>query len=74
MKGEKKMEMDVMQAVTAMIGSVGFPIVMCLMMYKYMTEVQKKTDETLASLTNAISALEKGVDTLVNFTIAKDNA
>lgn len=67
------MEMDVMQAVTAMIGSVGFPIVMCLMMYKYMTDVQKKTDETLASLTNAISALEKGVDTLVNFTITRDN-
>lgn len=66
-----KMEMDVMQAVTAMIGSVGFPIVMCLMMYKYMTDVQKKTDETLASLTNAISALEKGVDTLVNFTITR---
>lgn len=67
------MEMDVMQAVTAMIGSVGFPIVMCLMMYKYMTDVQKKTDETLGSLTNAISALEKGVDTLVNFTITRDN-
>ena len=67
------MEMDVMQAITAMIGSVGFPIVMCLMMYKYMTDVQKKTDETLASLTNAISALEKGVDTLVNFTITRDN-
>lgn len=67
------MEMDVMQAITAMVGSVGFPIVMCLMMYKYMTDVQKKTDETLASLTNAISALEKGVDTLVNFTINRDN-
>lgn len=67
------MEMDVMQAVTTMIGSVGFPIVMCLMMYKYMTDVQKKTDETLSGLTNAISALEKGVDTLVNFTITHDN-
>lgn len=68
-----KMEMDLMQSITAMIGSVGFPIVMCLMMYKYMTDVQKKTDETLSSLTNAISALEKGVDTLVNFTITHDN-
>ena len=56
--------MDLTQ-ITALIGTVGFPIVMCLMMYYYMTQVQEKTDETLKNLETAIKALEKGVDTLV---------
>lgn len=57
--------------VTTLIGSVGFPIVMCLMMYKYMTETQKTTDETLQKLEVAIKALEKGVDTLVKISAKK---
>lgn len=63
--------MDITQ-LTTIIGSVGFPAVMCLLMYKYMTDTQAKTDETLKNLETAIRALEKGVDTLVNFTIKKE--
>ena len=63
--------MDITQ-LTTIIGSVGFPTVMCLLMYKYMTDTQAKTDETLKNLETAIRALEKGVDTLVNFTINKE--
>ena len=63
--------MDITQ-LTTVIGSVGFPAVMCLLMYKYMTDTQTKTDETLKNLETAIKALEKGVDTLVNFTINKE--
>lgn len=62
--------MDV-SSVTNLIGSVGFPILMCLMMYKYMTDTQEKTDETLQKLETAIKALEKGVDTLVKISMNK---
>lgn len=63
--------MDITQ-LTTVIGSVGFPAVMCLLMYKYMTDTQAKTDETLKNLETAIKSLEKGVDTLVNLTIKKE--
>lgn len=62
--------MDITQ-LTTVIGSLGFPAVMCLLMYKYMTDTQAKTDETLKNLETAIKSLEKGVDTLVNITIKK---
>lgn len=64
--------MDITQ-LTTVIGSVGFPAVMCLLMYKYMTDTQAKTDETLKNLETAIKSLEKGVDTLVNLTIKKED-
>lgn len=64
--------MDITQ-LTTVIGSVGFPAVMCLLMYKYMTDTQAKTDETLKNLETAIKSLEKGVDTLVNITIKKED-
>lgn len=59
--------MDITQ-VTTLIGSLGFPIVMCLIMYKYMVDTSAKNDETLRNLEIAIKALEKGVDTLVAMT------
>lgn len=64
--------MDITQ-LTTVIGSVGFPAVMCLLMYKYMTDTQAKTDETLKNLETAIKSLEKGIDTLVNLTIKKED-
>ena len=64
--------MDITQ-LTTLIGSLGFPAVMCLLMYKYMTDTQAKTDETLKNLETAIKSLEKGIDTLVNFTIKKED-
>jgi uncharacterized protein YoxC len=63
--------MDITQ-LTTVIGSVGFPAVMCLLMYKYMTDTQAKTDETLKNLETAIKALEKGVDTLVSLTLGRE--
>ena len=56
--------MDV-TAITSLITSVGFPIVMCLLMYKYMTEENKATRETLNALEMAIHTLEKGVEDLI---------
>lgn len=51
----------VVQAIT----SVGFPIVMCLLMYKYVTEDSKQTRETIHSLEEAIKAIESGIDILI---------
>lgn len=38
------------QAIMSAIGSVGFPIVMCLFLIKYMEEVQKDNKETIEKL------------------------
>lgn len=41
------------QGITALIGSVGFPIVMCLIMWKYMEQIQADNKDTIAKLTEA---------------------
>lgn len=51
----------IIQAIT----SVGFPIVMCLLMYRYVTEDSKQTRETIHSLEEAIKAIESGIDILI---------
>lgn len=38
------------QGITALIGSVGFPIVMCLIMFKYMEQIQADNKETIEKL------------------------
>ena len=63
--------MDI-QSITTLIGTLGFPIMMCLLMYKYMMDNNAKTDETLQNLETAIKSLEKGVDTLVQLTMKKE--
>ena len=63
--------MDI-QSITTLIGTLGFPIMMCLLMYKYMLDNNAKTDETLQNLETAIKALEKGVDTLVQITMNRE--
>ena len=44
--------------ITNLVTSVGFPVVMCLLMYKYITDDSKQTRD-------AITALEKAVDNLI---------
>lgn len=48
------------------ISSVGFPIVMCLMMYKYITEDSKQTRDAITSLQGSIKALEELISKLVD--------
>lgn len=48
--------MDV-AALTSLIGSVGFPIAMCLMMAFYIKGEQDKTREALTELTQAINLM-----------------
>ena len=60
------------QAITALIGSVGFPIVMCLIMVKVMMQMEEshKTEinslkESLNNNTNVLTKLETMLSMLV---------
>lgn len=50
---------------SSLITSVGFPVVMCLLMYKYVIEDSKQTREVIRALETAIHTLEKGVEDLI---------
>lgn len=45
-------------AILQAIGSVGFPIVMCLILMKYVSTTQDKLVEAIQSLTLAVKRLE----------------
>ena len=64
------------QAITALIGSVGFPIVMCLIMVKVMMQMEEshKTEidslkESLNNNTNVLTRLE----TMLSILAGKEN-
>ena len=64
------------QAITALIGSVGFPIVMCLIMVKVMMQMEEshKTEieslkESLNNNTNVLTKLE----TMLSMLAGKEN-
>ena len=64
------------QAITALIGSVGFPIVMCLIMVKVMMQMEEshKTEigslkESLNNNTNVLTKLE----TMLSMLVRKEN-
>ena len=51
-----------------LIPSVGFPIGMCLLLFRYISEENKTTRETLSALETAIKTLECGVRDLIQVT------
>lgn len=55
--------MDI-QTITSFIGSVGFPIVMCIMIYKQMIDEGEKHREEMLSLRDAIHSLEMMISKL----------
>lgn len=59
--------------VVTMIGTVGFPIAMCLLMSWFIYDNQKSTREQLEKITESHrSEMESVKDALVNNTIAVD--
>lgn len=56
-----------MDAITTLITSVGFPIVMCLLMYRYITNEAKQTREAMQALTVSVSAIQKSLDSFYNY-------
>lgn len=58
------------QSITTLISSVGFPIVMCLILIKYMQQENQRNDDTIEKLTDTINANTKAITELV--TLIKD--
>lgn len=58
------------QSITALISSVGFPIVMCLILIKYVQQENQRNDDTITKLTDTINANTKAITELV--TLIKD--
>lgn len=58
------------QGITALIGSVGFPIVMCLIMWKYMEQIQSDNKETISKLNEShkeeVDALKESLNNNTN--------
>lgn len=56
------------QAITTMITTVGFPIVMCLLMYKQMNDISDKHAQEMESMKDALNnntlVLQKLTDAL----------
>lgn len=58
-------------SITTLISSVGFPIVMCLILIKYMQQENQRNDDTITRLTDTINANTKAITELV--TLIKDH-
>ena len=64
------------QAITALIGSLGFPIVMCLIMVKVMMQMEEshktEIDSLKESLNNNTNVLTK-LETMLSMLVGKEN-
>lgn len=59
------MTTEVMAQVLTAISTVGFPIVMCLIMYYHMTDIQKSHKEEISELTKTIENNTIAINTLI---------
>lgn len=50
-----------MQTIVTLIGTLGFPIVMCLMMFNSMDKQNQRMDEQTKQTTEAINKLERAI-------------
>lgn len=55
-----------MDNITQIISTVGFPIAMSLLLFGYMTELNKSHKEDTNGLKDAITKLEIAITTLIN--------
>lgn len=53
--------MDI-STITSLIGSIGFPIVMCLMMFNYMKDEEAKLTDAINELKNVITILTERIE------------
>lgn len=49
---------DLLTSVMQVIGSLGFPIVMCILLYNHLKEVQKDHKEEISKLSEVINDLK----------------
>ena len=55
--------MDV-SAITSLVGSLGFPIVMCVLIFRYLEQEQEAHKEEITSLKDVISDLKVAITSL----------
>lgn len=53
--------MDI-STITSLIGSIGFPIVMCVMMFNYMKDEESKLTDAINELKNVITILTERIE------------
>lgn len=53
--------MDI-STITSLIGSIGFPIVMCIMMFNYMKDEEAKLTDAINELKNVITVLTERIE------------
>lgn len=53
--------MDI-STITSLIGSIGFPIVMCIMMFNYMKDEESKLTDAINELKNVITVLTERIE------------
>lgn len=50
--------MEIFEAVIGAVGSLGFPIVMCVLMFDYMKKSSKELTDSVATLTGVVNELK----------------
>lgn len=48
---------DVMQVITTLVGSIGFPIVCCIFLWKYINETMKNFTENMSENTKMLTRI-----------------
>ena len=69
-KGEKGAPMDVNELVT-LIGSLGFPIVACIFLFKFLTQTMKENTAALDKLSDTISDLKATMQHITTYIIER---
>lgn len=57
-------ELEIFNTVTSFIGSIGFPIVCCVFMWKYINETMKSFTETMNENTKMLTKLCEKFDSV----------
>ena len=53
-----------MNSITSIVGSLGFPIVMCILIFKYLEQEQEAHKEEIRSLKDVINDLKIAITSL----------
>lgn len=59
--------------ITTVIGSLGFPIVACIFLFKFLTQTMKENTAALDNLSETISELKSTMEHITTYIIGKDD-
>ena len=58
--------METINEIAGLVGSLGFPIVMCMLMFNYMKTNNKDLTQAISTLTGVVNELKDMINILVN--------